>query len=150
MCEASLNLLLVWVSTNLKWEEDLVDFCVPRALALRLKTAAIQQRHRWFKNKQWSPSAERFRMIPSVVNSSFASVTTLERKEESGGGERETGLRINTRLGTFVSSRLSGRSKVTRQQSASDTWFQLTAPHEHEAICGGAERRSGNVKLMSW
>lgn len=84
--QASLNLLLVWVSTNLKWVEDLVDFGCHAPSPYVWK----QQRYRWFKNKQLSPSAERFRMIPSAVNSSFASVMTLERKEERrrGAGDR--------------------------------------------------------------
>lgn len=85
-----------WISCWFEWAQisgatvrgGLGWFRLPRTLALRLKTAAIQ--HRWFKNKWSSPSAERFRMIPSAVNSSFASVTTLERKEERRvGGARD-------------------------------------------------------------
>lgn len=99
------------------------------------------------QNNWTSSSAEKKNwMICSALNSSALLIAGATRGSK---GER-AGLRINIQPGTFLSSLLSETSKVTRYQWKSHTWFYPTAPRKHEATHDKAERRSGNVKHMSW
>lgn len=112
-------------------------------LTLRVKTTAI--RCRWFKRSDLLNDLSWY----TQQWNNFCICNSWSDWGRGLWGWRKTGLGINAWLGMFLSSRLSGNSKVKRQQSKSDTWFQLTAPREHVATRGREERRSGNVKLMS-
>lgn len=133
-------------SEKRQWDMDSVDLGCHVHLTLRVKTTEI--RRKWFKRSDCLHLQNDLEWYAQPWNN-FCFRNGWSNWGRGLWGWRETGLKINTRLWMFLSSHLSGNSKVTHQRSKSDTWFQLTAPCDHEATRGRAERRRGNVKLMS-
>lgn len=127
-----------------QWEEDLVDFgyCSPSSYIWKQQVYStdgskisdrlhLQNELGWYP-QPWTP---------------LSLLSRLWSKEKREGGEWEWGLRINTRLETFVSSRLSGRSKVTRhrQQVTLDFSWQFLM-NTRRFVAG----QKGTAAMSNW